>query len=473
YVGRVVLVQVAVPSRGDVEEYKQLISSVNELVGRINGRFGTVEYTPIHFLHKSVAMTELVSLYAVADVCLITSTRDGMNLVSYEYVASQQKRHGVLVLSEFAGAAQSLNGSIIINSWNIEEVAAAIHQALSMTAEQREQNFNKLYKYVTKFTAAYWGLSFIDELKRVSQAADELAQLPRLTATVASARFRAAAQRVRLLALDYDGTLSATKTIPEFARPSPLALSTLRKLANQPNTLVYVFSGRVRAHMDAWFGNIDVGLVAEHGLFYRHPQAARARMQGSPTPSADTDADADAALAHVRHKVGDGWYGLVQHTDPQWRQTVLPLFQHYTERTPGSFIEEKEIDITWHYRNTDPEFGLWQANELKMNLERVLAHLPLTIVNGNKTVEVRPARIDKAYALRTIVKDLAGVDIGFTMAVGDGKGDENVFTYLTAEFPADQLVTSTVGRKSTQAMYYLPNVDSVLAILSKLGEAGA
>ncbi|KAJ2704312.1 Trehalose-6-P synthase/phosphatase complex synthase subunit [Coemansia sp. IMI 203386] len=473
YVGRVVLVQVAVPSRGDVEEYKQLISSVNELVGRINGRFGTVEYTPIHFLHKSVAMTELVSLYAVADVCLITSTRDGMNLVSYEYVASQQKRHGVLVLSEFAGAAQSLNGSIIINSWNIEEVAAAIYQALSMTAEQREQNFNKLYKYVTKFTAAYWGLSFIDELKRVSQAADELAQLPRLTATVASARFRAAAQRVRLLALDYDGTLSATKTIPEFARPSPLALSTLRKLANQPNTLVYVFSGRVRAHMDAWFGNIDVGLVAEHGLFYRHPQAARARMQGSPTPSADTDADADAALAHVRHKVGDGWYGLVQHTDPQWRQTVLPLFQHYTERTPGSFIEEKEIDITWHYRNTDPEFGLWQANELKLNLERVLAHLPLTIVNGNKTVEVRPARIDKAYALRTIVKDLAGADIGFTMAVGDGKGDENVFTYLTAEFPADQLVTSTVGRKSTQAMYYLPNVDSVLAILSKLGEAGA
>ncbi|KAJ1721086.1 Trehalose-6-P synthase/phosphatase complex synthase subunit [Coemansia erecta] len=471
YVGKVVLVQVAVPSRGDVEEYKQLISSVNELVGQINGRFGTVEYTPIHFLHKSVTFTELVSLYAVSDVCLITSTRDGMNLVSYEYVASQQKHHGVLILSEFAGAAQSLNGSIIINSWNIEEVSAAINQALSMSAEQREDNFNKLYKYVTKFTAAYWGMSFIEELKRVSQVADELAQLPQLTAGLAASKYAACRDRVRLLVMDYDGTLSATKPIPEFARPSPLALNTLRKLSEQPNTLVYVFSGRTRAHMDAWFRGIDLGLVAEHGLFYRHPQAALEHMQGSPSLASSEALPVDAGEAdgmHVRRKITDNWYSLVQHTDPQWRETVLPLFQHYTERTPGSFIEEKEIDITWHYRNTDPEFGLWQANELKMNLERVLAHLPLTIVNGNKTVEVRPSRVDKAYALRTIRRDLEKVDVGFVLGIGDGKGDEGVFNYLSAEFPSDMLVTSTVGRKSTQAKYYLPNVDSVLAILSKL-----
>ncbi|KAJ1830681.1 Trehalose-6-P synthase/phosphatase complex synthase subunit, partial [Coemansia sp. RSA 2703] len=401
--------------------YKQLISSVNELVGRINGRFGTVEYTPIHFLHKSVTFTELVSLYAVSDVCLITSTRDGMNLVSYEYVASQQQRHGVLVLSEFAGAAQSLNGALIVNSWNIEEVSAAINQALSMSAEQRESNFNKLHKYVSKYTAAYWGMSFIEELKRVSLVADELAQLPVLPGALAASKFQKCGDRVRLLVMDYDGTLSATRPIPEFARPSPLTLSTLRRLAEQPNTLVYVLSGRTRAHMHAWFRGIDLGLVAEHGLFYRHPQAALEYMQGSPGPSGPLDDD-----AQEREKLADGWYTLAQHTDPQWRDTVLPLFQHYTERTPGSFIEEKEIDLTWHYRNTDPEFGLWQANELKMNLERVLAHLPLTIVNGDKTVEVRPARIDKAHALRTIRRDLAKVDVGFVLAVGDGRGDESV-----------------------------------------------
>ncbi|KAJ1844305.1 Trehalose-6-P synthase/phosphatase complex synthase subunit [Coemansia sp. RSA 2708] len=452
HVGRVVLVQVAVPSRGDVEEYRQLIASVNELVGRINGRFGTVEYTPIHFLHKSVVFSELVALYAVADVCLITSTRDGMNLVSYEYVASQQRRHGVLVLSEFAGAAQSLDGALIINSWNIEEVAAAVGQALAMPAAQREASFNTLYRYVTKYTAAYWGVSFIGELKRVSQVADELAQLPQLTPARAAAGFAAprGGSAARLLLLDYDGTLSATRTIPEFARPSPQALRTLRRLAEQPDTLVYVASGRVRAHMERWFDGVDVGLVAEHGLFYRHPQAARARMQGA----------------------GGGWRCLAETTDAQWRGTVLPLFQHYAERTPGSFVEEKEVDVTWHYRNTDPEFGLWQANELKINLERVLAHLPLTIVDGNKTVEVRPARVDKAAAFRAILHDLAALPLAFVMAVGDGRGDENVFAYLDSELASvPDLITCTVGRKSTHAKFFLPNVDSVLAVLAKLADA--
>ncbi|KAJ1963626.1 Trehalose-6-P synthase/phosphatase complex synthase subunit [Dipsacomyces acuminosporus] len=475
YVGKVVLVQVAVPSRGDVEEYQQLIVSVNELVGRINGKFGTVEYTPIHFLHKSVNFAELVSLYAVADVCLITSTRDGMNLVSYEYVASQQKRHGVLILSEFAGAAQSLNGSIIINSWNIEEVANAMHQALSMPPEQRDANFKTLYKYVTKFTAAHWGVSFISELKRVSQEADVLAQLPMLTPAVALEKFKACAKQ-RVFVLDYDGTLSATRSIPEFARPSPLTLNTLRRLSEQPNTLVYVISGRIRAHMTRWFDGIDIGLVAEHGLFYKHPKAALARLPSSPPlhpgelSDSGSDVEGNEAAQHMKQKLENGWFCLVQHNDPQWRDTVLPLFQHYSERTPGSFIEEKEIDITWHYRNTDPEFGSWQANELKINLEKVLSHLPLTIVNGDKTVEVRPARIDKASAVKAIMKDLTALDFGFIMAVGDGKGDENVFTYFNS-FKDVSLVTSTVGRKTTEAKYYLSNVDSVLGILSKLAES--
>ncbi|KAJ2159406.1 Trehalose-6-P synthase/phosphatase complex synthase subunit [Coemansia sp. RSA 552] len=475
YVGKVVLVQVAVPSRGDVEEYKQLISNVNELVGRINGRFGTVEYTPIHFLHKSVTFTELVSLYAVSDVCLITSTRDGMNLVSYEYVASQQSRHGVLVLSEFAGAAQSFNGAIIINSWNIEEVSGALHQALSMPPDQRGANFNSLYRYVTKHTAAYWGVSFITELKRVSQVADELAQLPQLTPALAAERFHGSCGRPRLLVFDYDGTLSATKTIPEFARPSPQALRTLRRLSEQRDTLVYVVSGRIRAHMERWFEGIDIGLVAEHGLFYKHPKAALANMPLSPIASRVAAMPEDESdVLGAKRKLENGWYCLVERPDPQWRETVLPLFKHYTERTPGSFIEEKEVDLTWHYRSTDPEFGLWQANELKINLERVLSHMPLTIVNGDKTVEVRPSRIDKAYAFRAILNDLDELDFGFVMAVGDGRGDENMFTYLNTEFKDPcALITSTVGRKCTQARFFLPNVDSVLAVLAKLVEPSA
>ncbi|KAJ1677617.1 Trehalose-6-P synthase/phosphatase complex synthase subunit, partial [Spiromyces aspiralis] len=272
YVGKVVLVQVAVPSRGDVEEYQTLIHNVNELVGRINGKFGTVEYTPIHFLHKSVTFPELVSLYATSDVCLVTSTRDGMNLVSYEYVACQQERHGVLVLSEFAGAVNSLNGSIIINPWNTEEVSNALYVALSRTPEERKTDFENLFAYVTKYTAAYWGMSFVNELRRVSHDIDSIACLPLLTKTIVTDAFLTSGH-TRVIFLQYDGTLATTEKLPGFAKPSSAVIEMLRRLTSLPNTLVYILSGRSRGDLDQWFEPIDVGLAAEHGCFYRHPHS--------------------------------------------------------------------------------------------------------------------------------------------------------------------------------------------------------
>ncbi|EFQ97414.1 alpha,alpha-trehalose-phosphate synthase 1 [Nannizzia gypsea CBS 118893] len=173
WIGKVVLVQVAVPSRQDVEEYQNLRAVVNELVGRINGRFGTVEFMPIHFLHKSVNFDELIALYAVSDVCIVSSTRDGMNLVSYEYIATQRDRNGVLILSEFAGAAQSLNGSLIINPWNTEELAAAYKEAVTMSPEKRRLNYTKLERYINKYTSAFWGHSFVSELTRLPNCAEK------------------------------------------------------------------------------------------------------------------------------------------------------------------------------------------------------------------------------------------------------------------------------------------------------------
>ncbi|PVH17263.1 alpha,alpha-trehalose-phosphate synthase [UDP-forming] [Candidozyma duobushaemuli] len=166
WVGKVVLVQVAVPSRGDVEEYQSLRANVNELVGRINGRFGTVEFVPIHYLHKSVSFEELISLYRVSDVCLVSSTRDGMNLVSYEYIACQQENNGVLILSEFAGAAQSLNGALIVNPWSSEDMCEAIKESLTLPEEKKAINFNKVFNYISKYTSGYWGESFVKQLSK-------------------------------------------------------------------------------------------------------------------------------------------------------------------------------------------------------------------------------------------------------------------------------------------------------------------
>lgn len=173
WIGKVILVQVAVPSRGDVEEYQNLRATVNELVGRINGKFGTVEFVPIHYMHKSVPFNELISLYSISDVCLVSSTRDGMNLVSYEYIACQSEKKGALILSEFAGAAQSLNGALIVNPWNIDELSEAIKESLTLPEEKKELNFNKLFSYISKYTSGFWGESFVKELFKCKANGDQ------------------------------------------------------------------------------------------------------------------------------------------------------------------------------------------------------------------------------------------------------------------------------------------------------------
>ncbi|CAG8572289.1 645_t:CDS:2 [Funneliformis caledonium] len=460
WIGKVVLVQVAVPSRQDVEEYQNLRAVVNELVGRINGKFGTVEFMPIHFMHKSVSFEELVALYAVSDACLISSTRDGMNLVSYEYVSCQQEKHGVLILSEFAGAAQSLNGSIIVNPWNTDELANAIHEAVTMSDDLRKSNYIKLSRYVTKYTAAYWGSSFVSELRRVSEEFTHHMRLPVLKINQVVDIAKNSKKR-RVILLDYDGTLTAVHKLPEFASPSSNVLSTLKALQSKPNTCVYILSGRGREHLDQWFNSAGIGLSAEHGCFYKHPEC----LNGVVDPVANCLAEGKTIKGE-----SNGWYRLVEQVDPVWKETILPLFEHYQERTPGSFIETKEINITWHYRSADPEFGTWQATELQVNLEKLLSHMALSIVLGNKTLEVRPSSVDKSTAVRAILKDLHQPqdEVDFVLCVGDGKTDEPVFSLLKEISPDS--ITSTVGKKQTEAKYYLDNVNNVQSLLESLAK---
>ena len=509
---KVVLVQVAVPSRENVEEYQHLQQIVNELVGRINGRFGTVEFTPIHFIHKSVNFEELVALYAVADACIVSSTRDGMNLVSYEYIVSQQNNHGVLILSEFAGAAQSLNGSIIVNPWNTDELAQGIFDAVTMPEEVRKANHQKLYRYVTKYTAAFWGMSFVKELRRVQEEYDPR-KLPKLSRELTLKKF-AESSKKKIFFLDYDGTLTELHKMPEFAKPTQSVLNTLSRLSAMPNVYVYVLSGRSREHLDRWFGETGVGLSAEHGCFYRHPSKLSLRAAdandggvlasdslepigmevkysatsgvssvGGGVTASSTSASGDENVnnssdssttstqqqQHQGRTSNNGWYAMVDQVDSSWRNTIRPLFQHYTDRTPGSFIEEKEINLTWHYRNSDPEFGSWQTTELQMNLEKILSHMAVSIILGNKTLELRPSMVDKATAARAILKDLdAANDCDFLLCMGDGKTDEVLFGLLDdMEFA----LTATVGKKQTDAKFYVESVKEAEQLIHDVTEA--
>lgn len=165
--GSVVLVQVAVPSRTDVQEYVDLGTSVFEMAGNCNALYGTADSSPLQLISRSVGYHELSALYQVAEVCLVSSLRDGMNLVAYEYVASQAERHGVLILSEFAGAAQCFGGALFVNPWDLDGMARRLAEALEMPAARREALHAQLFRYTCAHTATRWGQAFVDRLARV------------------------------------------------------------------------------------------------------------------------------------------------------------------------------------------------------------------------------------------------------------------------------------------------------------------
>lgn len=161
---RVRLIQVAVPSRGRVGAYRRLRSDVEGLVGRINGEFATPTWTPIQYLHRSVSPTTLAALYRAADVMLVTPVRDGMNLVAKEFVATRGDEEGVLILSEFAGAADELTDAIIVNPYDLDRVATAINDSLLMCKSDRRARMRKLRAQVFGNDVRRWADNFLTTL---------------------------------------------------------------------------------------------------------------------------------------------------------------------------------------------------------------------------------------------------------------------------------------------------------------------
>ena len=162
--GHVRLVQLAVPSRGGVAAYKKFRKELELMVSRVNGRFATPSWTPIQYLHRSVDDEDLFALYRAADVMLVTPLRDGMNLVSKEFVAARSDEGGVLILSEFAGAADELTDALIVNPYDIEGVANAMQQALTMDGTERRRRMRALRERVMQHDVHAWAASFMTAL---------------------------------------------------------------------------------------------------------------------------------------------------------------------------------------------------------------------------------------------------------------------------------------------------------------------
>src|SRR5260370_42217752 len=161
----VILIQIAVPTREGLETYQELRTEVNRLVGEINGKLGTPDWTPVVYINRSIERAELVALYKLADVCWVGSLRDGMNLVAKEYVACKPKGDGVLVLSEFAGAAAEMGEALLINPFDEERTASTIERALALEGEERRQRMKRLHDRILRNDVVGWGDRFLAALQ--------------------------------------------------------------------------------------------------------------------------------------------------------------------------------------------------------------------------------------------------------------------------------------------------------------------
>jgi len=426
--GRVTLVMVVVPSRIGIADYEGMKKQIEELVGRINGRFGTIGWNPIIYQYRALPFDDLVALYAMSHVALVTPLRDGMNLVAKEYIASRRDKSGVLVLSEMAGAAKELPEAIIINPNNREEVASALNAALEMDVAEQVRRNTIMQDRLRRYDVTRWAMNFLTELLSIKR--------PDEPATVKSFGFSARARLIRhyrhsarrLLVFDYDGTLVPFAPAPDLARPGSTLLRILGALCGDPKNDVVLATGRDRATLDQWFSGVGLGFIAEHGVW---------------------------------SKEWDGAWKLLKSLEVDWKKRICPILQMYADRLAGAFVEEKEYSLAWHYRVADPEQGTAVARELTDHLLDFTANIDVQILRGNKVIEIRNPAINKGVAVQ---QWLSKADFDFILAIGDDWTDEDTFAILPARAHSFRLGEAA----RTQARYYLRDPGEVVRILEDL-----
>lgn len=475
---KVILIQVTSPTSIEERDDKgdRTANKISDLVARINGTFGHLSYAPVQHYPQYLRQDEYFALLRVADLGLITSVRDGMNTTALEYVICQKDNHSPLIISEFSGTAGSLGHAIHINPWDLGGTADAIDMALTLSEEDKSLAHNRLYKHVTRNTVQSWISSYLKRLLTNLVSYSQSAATPALDRVKLLSQYRTSKRR--LFMFDYDGTLTPIVKDPQAAVPSDRVIRTLKSLASDRRNAVWIISGRDQAFLDEWMGHIpELGLSAEHGCFIRMPHTTE-------------------------------WENLTEKYDMSWQQKVLEVFNWYSERTQGSFIERKKIALTWHYRRADPVFGAHQANDCQRHLNDTVAKdFDVEVMAGKANLEVRPRFVNKGEIAKKLVASY-GKNVGeapeFVLCLGDDFTDEGEFSFFVfpsysgpavidkltyfsstdmfralgaSDLPHEHVFAVTVGASSKQtlASYHLlepSDVISAIALLNGSADAG-
>ncbi|KAG4398052.1 hypothetical protein AAZX31_10G256900 [Glycine max] len=473
--GRVVLVQIANPARGRGKDVQEVQSETYATMKRINNAFGRPGYTPVVLIDTPLQSYERIAYYVIAECCLVTAVRDGMNLIPYEYIICRQgnekideilgtdlltQKKSMLVVSEFIGCSPSLSGAIRVNPWNIDSVAEAMDSALMVPEAEKQMRHEKHYRYVSTHDVAYWARSFLQDLERACR--DHLRR--RCWGIGFGLGFRVIAldpnfrklsvehivsaykrTKHRAILLDYDGTMVQPGSMS--LTPNAEAVSILNILCRDTKNCVFIVSGRERKTLTEWFSSCErMGIAAEHGYFVR------------------TNRNAE-------------WDTCIPVPDFEWKQIAEPVMQLYMETTDGSNIEAKESALVWNYEYADRDFGSCQAKELFDHLESVLANEPVSVKSSPNIVEVKPQGVSKGIVAERLLLTMQqkGVFPDFVLCIGDDRSDEDMFGVImnakATLSPVAEVFPCTVGQKPSKAKYYLEDTSEILRMLQGLANA--
>ncbi len=428
YHEKVSLLMVVVPSREHVEMYKQLREEIDLLVGRINGSFGRLNWTPIHYFYRSFPLNALSAFYRMAKVAMVTPMRDGMNLVCKEYIASRLDKKGVLILSEMAGASKELSDAILINPNDINQLVAAIEQALTMPEEEQKSHISVMQESLKRYNINHWVNLFMERLDFVKseQRALETKLIDEAISKQIIEKYQIARQR--LFFLDYDGTLKGFHSNPLDAKPDGELKQLMSDLTRDPKNKVVIISGRKKDTLNEWFKDFDVEMIAEHGVWLK---------------ASEKD-----------------WETVMKMTD-EWKKDIMNVLDGYVNRTPGSFIEKKDYSLVWHYRKVETGLGEIRTRELMSHLKYLAANKNLQVLEGDKVVEIKNLEVNKGKSAALWLDKYPNSEM--IMAIGDDWTDEDTFRVM----PKDAITIKVRGTSSI-AKYNVANHHEVRKLLNSL-----
>ena len=422
---RVVFAMIVAPSRTDISTYEQLGKKLEGLAQDINSKYGTSKWLPIDYINVSQPFEEVTALFQIADVAFITPLKDGMNLAAKEFVASNH-RHGVLILSDTAGASEELQDAIIVNPRDQSDLVSALEKALSMHKKELRARLNRMKKDISIHTVQFWAQNFIDTLQQ--PIPDALHFTRTITAPIKIQMQADYAQaKKRLLLLDYDGSLVPFTKDYRDATPPASLIKLLTKFCDDDRNEIVIISGRSSDDLDAWFGSLRVNLVAEHG--------AAKKTRGAKS------------------------WQLLEKSGANWKQLLMPVLEKYARLTPGAKVEVKPHSLVWHYRDASTYHAQKYAVIIKHTLKPILKNYKLELVQGNKVLEIKNPTITKANAARPwLLKKY-----GFELTIGDDVTDESIFQVLS-----EDSYSIKVGRGRTAARFRLTSSKKVLSLLESL-----